>query len=1179
MDLLSEGDLKYLVDHIFLPLKLPQKYDTDTLRRDNVLLNYVASTSGTFQKICRLAIVENLSNSVAAWNIISRMLDNMGTFYDLDNGGIVRSKLQAALERMKISGRSHTILNTSETLSDFSHLDVIPVFVEAQNAAIIFRKIAADILTFETFEVSLPCDVVMKAQGKISVRFPTNPPLPLPASAVVIPTLATVLAHLSTNLMDEAAPVSRKGGANHYEVRDTASPRFITEGLAGIIRATPPSVHVAFDTTYIQKRIDDHVLWKSALKPWRRSSMWLVIRVAMQSTLKQWGVEGAQGYKAFQAVLMASILDKVTSSNSDEFSYELISVMNAKLARRLWKMGDILENPTSLSLNMASDAVRRASGAIKERWQAIRQRHERTVQWTPPPLPLEPDDVLKYSFPHSQGFLRSLIEWHDNAKWGSVTFDCEAFEMQLGQTTPPRASLSSSQLPTITSSHDVGMTLYDVEVWVELHLEPWKLSPLRSEQDCLSLSLMIEAYRKLGCSHYKGDPERVSLMHLCILELWAALDHICVKWCSLLQRYIPEIPQNVTDPLLLPHGSQMKRLARLQSYLDSRYQIALKYGGHSIFRHPNAKTSFPNQYFKLPEAEALTTLERTIRADESRRKEEKLSELQRCTTQYNDLMSQADPLTCSKTTKINKKGVQIVSHKRKHCEKCRLMRQAKGLRVIPIEDPLPEDIFCARPIIFELTCPLPFAVWRDTTFDIILSITGGPSCPQVELYPLREYAPLKQYFSEAYKDGRIHFASKAKALERSHYGRGCRMPATSSQIIFKHMGSFDIFDAASSSWVDTSGESILQAACTFQIEGLYAPLQAFVNDTRHTPNSVLASHTNSPVGVSSMEYITFGLLRAGNRLQWRNIMKAIRTQALPFSDPGVLVLVLQSIWQVGPVGDDELEIFYRDAHIDLLDVHFGTEVTEELQCAVNSLGNNWKQTKFLAILVALGLRVMSLTPHTSVRLRAQQLLCQVRKLAMEWIKILLGRQTESTDQGSTHGQGKVSDHGSQIIVNIAVILQASFDGGIDGDAKLFQSKGDVVAYIYARTLTSTAQTHSFLPGLRILASRNHRLALKLEAHVIRACIETPSILQDVLALAYPRYATGYGWTPLSAYHGRWWKSILAESGTPFVRSFHMNITDGTLLIDGKAFDQLPANYIEQPLYLDLFRDHVRFFFL
>jgi hypothetical protein len=36
----------------------------------------------------------------------------------------------------------------------------------------------------------------------------------------------------------------------------------------------------------------------------------------------------------------------------------------------------------------------------------------------------------------------------------------------------------------------------------------------------------------------------------------------------------------------------------------------------------------------------------------------------------------------------------------------------------------------------------------------------------------------------------------------------------------------------------------------------------------------------------------------------------------------------------------------------------------------------------------------------------------------------------------------------------------------------------------------------------------------------------------------------------------------------------MNILDGAFLIDGKALDQLPADYGRNPIYINVFKDHV-----
>ena len=595
-----------MIDHVFLPPKLPQKYDSDTHRKDSLLLDYVTKVSKSFADMLAIPIGDQPSSELKVWTIIQKTLKIMGRLHA--DGGIVRDGLDAALQRMNINGESYSLLKTRIISADCLYSDVLPVFIEAQNAGIIFRKIAEDTLTFEAFEVSLPSDVVIGACGKISMRFPANPRLPFPAEKIVLSTLANVLAHLNTSFMEEAIPLSKKGGEAHHEVRNTASPRFITEALAGIIRATPPKRQVTIDTTYVHKRLDDQVLWKSALKPWRRSSMWLVIRVTMQTTLKQWGAGKAQDYKAFQAFLMASLLEEAISRDPDRFTCDLLDSMRAKVVKRLCKLGETVEDFTFPTLRIAADAVRHTSRTIEQRWAEVRRLHESTVQWTPPSQKaLDSKTVLDFAFPHSRDFLLDLIRRHDSPVQGRSNFDCGLFEATLSDNLPPQVILSPSHIPEI-AEHDIEISLHTFELWIETHLEKWEQSPLRAATDSLKLSSAIDKYREKARSHYKGSPERISLMHLCILELWAALDRICTKWCPLLQEYSPEIAKNVADPLVLPYFSQMQRLERFQVYLGRRHQDAQKNGDRSIFRQVNSANSFQNQFFDWPTAAALIDL-------------------------------------------------------------------------------------------------------------------------------------------------------------------------------------------------------------------------------------------------------------------------------------------------------------------------------------------------------------------------------------------------------------------------------------------------------------------------------------------------------------------------------------------------------------------------------------------
>jgi hypothetical protein len=101
--------------------------------------------------------------------------------------------------------------------------------------------------------------------------------------------------------------------------------------------STNPEATMA-QTVYISKRIDDHVFCERNLEvPWRRNTMWLIIRVALQTTLREWKVEERASYKVFTLYAVSSILDTALQRKQPD---HLLFVRNIKLARRFCKMPD-----------------------------------------------------------------------------------------------------------------------------------------------------------------------------------------------------------------------------------------------------------------------------------------------------------------------------------------------------------------------------------------------------------------------------------------------------------------------------------------------------------------------------------------------------------------------------------------------------------------------------------------------------------------------------------------------------------------------------------------------------------------------------------------------------------------------------------------------------------------------
>jgi hypothetical protein len=369
-----------------------------------------------------------------------------------------------------------------------------------------------------------------------------------------------------------------------------------------------------------------------------------------------------------------------------------------------------------------------------------------------------------------------------------------------------------------------------------------------------------------------------------------------------------------------------------------------------------------------------------------------------------------------------------------------------------------------------------------------------------------------------------------------------------------------LFDRAARDWINGSHQKDLRAVCTFPMEGPYRALEQYTRATIHLPNTVIASISSCPTEIPTSEYIAFAQLRSGARTQWWNIMRAIRAQTLTFSEPSVVALVLQSIWQAECIGDGGL---YRKAHYELQDHTFGLNIGEELSLAVKSLGRNWKQYLNLAVLIALAHRLLELSPHTDVHEKAKTTIYAARALSRDWITTLV--QADSGELGSkiTHPV-----HTRQSVAAVAVVFRSTFDG-VCG---IFSSDEEATWFVYAGILAA-ADTSPQTTSLRRLARRNKLIALSMEPLLAKFCVNDPSILHKAAALAWPGYMAGLPWIALPSPASRWWRTMTKADSERVSRFVHLNILDGTLLVDGKVSDRLPTEYTEHLVYLALFQDH------
>jgi hypothetical protein len=1028
--------------------------------------------------------------------------------------------------------------------------DVLPLHISAQNAIVIFRAVSADCMSFEAFEASLEAEKVVNARGKIVMQFPSGPRLMVPREEDNYVALANTLAYLSSNELPDAVPITHKGDSCHQEIRDTTNPRYITEGLANIIGGLQPEDLLPISTPYIHKRLDDHVLWNRAYKPWRRSPLWLLARVTLQSTMSEWDLSGPQGYKAFMSFLMAHVLSQTLDKDHQRFTCDILHHMNTKLARRLCKLGRHVENEHNGTLRIAGDIVYRVSSRLEERWEHIQKEIASKYRWIPP-SPSMSEGCLSITFPNSNPYLLEVMERMDSLIKCHKTWDIEEINSTIRSTCSLRPALSSKQLPNPIQIQQKDISLFEFEYWVQEYLEKWSSSPSRKVEDALGLVKVLSQYRTSASEHYKDNPERLSLMHLCIIELWMALDVIVSNWCPLLLRYSPEIPEDFLDPLLLPYFDQVKRLHKVQDYLKRRNKNAEK--GWSVFNDINRPDSFANRYFDS--SVGLSKLLQRIHSDAIRKRSQTLRRMEELNISYHRLMEKSNRLKCNHPHKQNTPR-QIT----KNCEKCKIEQSARKLRILPFETPLPDSIHKAKAIVFELNCPQPFALWRDSIMDILFPPQSSSNDHKVELYALNEYEPLRNYFKPPYSGFRTSLASSLKSLARSHYGKRRKLPAKEEEVILGYAGRFRLYDASSEDWLGRIDMQNLRPQCTPKLEGPYLTLFPYIKDVIHQPNEVLASQHLCPTEIALDEYLTFGLIRCGNRLQWRNIMRSIRARSLTFSEDAVYSLLTQTIWQAGPLGEGDP---HREAHQDLCDEYFCNEALEEISSSAKSIGANWTETLYLAILIFLTLRIHNFSPHLFVRTKALTLLEELRCIIKQWIRSLC--HTDLKKQPPRH-----------FLLGAAIAFRLTFDVDDSFLSSALQSEEDASWYIYSNMITSNTEFGIFPRGIRLLARYCRYLDLRLQKHLKALCSRRMHLLNCATSLTRHQLAQGTKWDSLPPPADSWWMSKVTHTHGVVHEIRHINIFDGSYLINGKVSDRLPLDYITHSTFIDAFSNEVSF---
>ena len=952
---------------------------------------------------------------------------------------------------------------------------------------------------------------------------------------------ADFLEKMKRETLAAAAATAKKAGEKLSEERETAHPKFITELLTGILRAVG---QVASVERFI-KRVGDEVLWDNAKIPWRRSPLWLVIRVSLQMVL------GVREYKSFMVYFMARILNQATRKSIEGHR---LFVMNSKVSRRVHKLQDRLPG---FVLDKAQAVGNRAHSQIEADWLRT-QCSVPTPHWNPRSLKYENDTIIK--MPRTRAYILAL----QNFKFERLKR--ESFvpkELARQRWTPG----GIPRLPNVGDTEErTDIMLADFETWVADNLETWTgrftSTNTRASKD---IGHAIESYIATAKPAYHGNPEKNSIMILITMELWMALDRLAVLCCPLLAEYPPEFNESFLSALLLPHAQQRTRLSRIEDYIKKRRSGALP-NSVSVFSRAITNATFSVRYFGTSHSLHMlrADIEEAALAAQARKK----AELVVMKKEYDRLQAVAESLPHDLFTHWSEGWTR---HDR-NCHRCGVAKQAANMKIEVYEWPLPEDPLAEAAVLFELRCPTAFAIWRETTFRILTNLCSATSAPpsQTKCYDTcATYSGLRNYFETGPDAGvyKINYTSSAKSFLCTHY-RYTPLPTTASAICLKNPLRFALHDTRSGIWTaDRLPDMDVRHLCTFQLpSGPYHNLQYTLKNTSHTANAVLARQSECPPELQFHEYIAFGLLRSGRRLQWLNMLREIRCRTLTFSAEAVSLLYLQAAWQVGPPGDNADE---RESHVEPGQEEFAKEMMRELNAMLRGVEANWQEVVAIQTMTALAGQILARTKNTETRASAVDFFRAARRVCLKWARELAEKLPEC-------GQGEAREFQMRV-VQMAATCRMTFDVEECWLESVLRAGEDVSVLVECATMirdNAHAVGKATTTVTNAILERDRRTAYAVEQR-LRDLI-TSSHLGLNLKPVWSAYEPGDCWTAMESPNERWVFTTTKGSEINKSQKVHYNLISGELLVEGLPIGRLPVTYTTHPTYHELLGEVIQY---
>ncbi|KAF2660962.1 hypothetical protein K491DRAFT_750751 [Lophiostoma macrostomum CBS 122681] len=1105
--------------NIFLPSQLPRG-DEDDAAHDTYLAETVERSLRDFASI----VPEHEHQDVVdAASMIARLRASRAGTGLLTSDGVI-----AGLKDITGSeGRGRLVLH-----------------IPAQNAAVLFSRVA-NTIRIETFELSPANNSVFQSNARLRRQFP-NDAAEMDAKVFHDATFVGALAQSLWNLSRQSAPgmqpTTMKNKKARAEIRDTTKPYLVTDWFITLIKAkgTP----VAAST--ITKNTREEVMWLDSFAPFRRSALYLLIRVSLHLHFSRCNTKTTNPtsedrlYKYFMVFLKARGLQ---TACKQDLGSDIIQTMKAKINRRLRKLGDC---PAWLEEVVKSHLLA-CREKINARWSQIIEQNNSYIGDLSD-IVVGPED-LSIAAPQLNTYIAQIPTRQGSTRNNSFRPCIECPRFDPSENTP-------SPLGEFRRKYH-GNDLNAIEEWVELHLPSWTTTHEHESSTCEKLQIIMKNYHNAASKYYMDNPEGHSTMVYVLFLLLVACDRAESKNDPLILEYNPEIPFGMLQNLLLRKCSQVHRLNEGIKYFQDREKLAKQlpsifcaFGRPGCFAERFVATSDAHQSLLRRIQRARNKLKKDSEEDLARRKKELIS----LETYVRDR-----PCNCSCNT----------------CRDCAADRDYRNLTMSTYEDILPRDAYAQANVVFELQVPSSFYSWREAmlhfAYDVMTCEYTISKTPKTsKIYSLHGSQGLGNFFNHPNSShkSRITLISPYKPEVKAHYRRiKVTHDLNTDDIWLDSASIWQYYDPQSNFFIRPFQEEskIFLRRCSYRLPECSTSMYPFLRDystveSSRSSNEVFAQPSKCPEHMSITEFQSLAGMHVGGDIDHISVLRQLASPTVDFSKDETTSLMLQLLHRVG--GADQQKQLNDDVYL--------AAFLDELARCLERFKGNWQNSRAVGLFVHLATRIHGCMSSVAMQDRCQNFLQDIRNVVSRWLLSLPARiETSENNDLDLELLDK--------IVEVALIGIDSFDLEREPLEETFgEANGANIELFFKLAMTAqrfSSETFKYDPYLQGLAKMRWRSLTWRIYRVLQDRVTQnngSSLDQAIRAVIWETFHGNGKWTKLEAPYDNWLVCREESIRGSADRQVQFDILTAEVMVDGRSLHRLPSEYEKHPTFKILF---------